>query len=85
MNLLVDINHPGHVHLLKNVIKTLNGRGHKIFTTVKNIPEAIALLEDENIGYTVLGRKYDSLWLKALTQFMYNIKLKRIVKKIKFL
>jgi uncharacterized protein len=75
MNILMDIAHPAHVHLLKNTYVELSKRGHKVFVTVKDIPSAIALLDKFQIPYTYLGGKKDSLMGKALLQLKYNFKV----------
>ena len=81
MNILIDIGHPGHIHLLKNLYFQLSKKGHKIFVTVKNIKIQKELLEKYNIPYIVLGNKKDSLIGKAFSQISYNLKVLRLVKK----
>jgi len=81
MNILIDIGHPGHVHLLKNVYSQLKEKGHSIILTVKNIPVAIKLLDHYNMNYISLGHKSDSLLKKAIKQMKYNFKLLSLVKK----
>lgn len=75
MNILMDIAHPAHVHLLKNTYFELSRRGHKVFVTVKDIPSAMTLLDKFQIPYTYLGGKKDSLVGKALLQLKYNFKV----------
>ena len=67
-NILVDIGHPGHVHLLHSVAEELKGRGHKLYYSVRDIPVAKRLME--HCGMTPwldLGGKKDSLAGKAWT------------------
>ena len=40
MNILIDIAHPAHVHLLRLTYHELIKKGHKIIVTVKDIPIA---------------------------------------------
>lgn len=75
MNILIDIAHPAHVHVTRNVYNELTKRGHKVYVTVKDIPSAVALLEIYKIPYIHLGGKKDSLRGKAALQIMYNIKI----------
>ena len=42
MNILIDIAHPAHVHLIKNVYKVLCKKGHNVVVTVKDIPVAVS-------------------------------------------
>jgi len=45
MNILIDIGHPGHVHLLRNTYFELLKNGHFIIVTVKDISSAKHLLQ----------------------------------------
>lgn len=80
MNILIDIGHPAHVHLFKNIYWEFYKRGYKIFVTVKDIPAAQVLLERYKIPYFNLGSKSDSLWGKLLRQLEYDAKMFKIVK-----
>jgi len=75
MNILMDIAHPAHVHLLRNTYYELKNRGHNVFVTVKDIPSARILLEKYQIPYIYLGGKKDTLIGKALLQIGYNLKV----------
>ncbi|MBR1807904.1 MAG: DUF354 domain-containing protein [Paludibacteraceae bacterium] len=75
MNVLFDIGHPAHVHLLRNTYRNLVNDGHRVYVTVKDIPSAIQLLELYGIPYIKEGSKHDSLLLKALDQLRYNARL----------
>jgi len=81
MKVLIDIGHPGHVHLLKNLYHQLLLHKHEIWVTVKNIPVAISLLEKYRIKYIEIGKKNDSLFGKAFSQVSYNIKVLNIVRR----
>ena len=59
MNILIDICHPAHVHLLKNVYKQLVKDGNDVTVTVKDLPAAIKLLEIYGIPYVYIGHKSD--------------------------
>lgn len=83
MNILMDIAHPAHVHLLRNTYEELIKRGHHVHVTVKNIPSAIVLLEKYKIPYTYLGGMHDSLLGKFFLQLGYNYKLWKLVRKNK--
>ncbi len=83
MNILIDIAHPAHVHLIKNVYKVLCKKGHNVVVTVKDIPVALRLLRYYEIPYIYLGGKSDSIIGKALLQLKYNLKLWFIVRKYK--
>jgi uncharacterized protein len=80
MNILVDIGHPAHVHLLKNFIKIMKERGNKVVVSVRNIPAAIKLLEIYNIDYVLFGKKSTSLIGKAIKQIKYDKLIRDLVK-----
>ena len=79
MNILMDIAHPAHVHLLRNTYFKLVEKGHNVFVTVKDIPAAIILLDRYQIPYIYLGGKRDSLLGKAILQFKYNFTIWKLV------
>lgn len=79
MNILIDIAHPAHVHLVRNTNFELMKRGHKVYVTVRNIPTAIELLDKYNIPYLKLGGKKDSFRGKIFWQILYNLKMWQLV------
>lgn len=80
MNILIDINHPAHVHLLRNVYSMLVEKGNKVLMTVKEITSAIGLLDLYGIPYISIGRKDDSLAKKGWNQLVYDERLLRLVR-----
>ena len=80
MNILIDIGHPAHVHLLKHFIWTMKEQGHKIIVTVRNIPAAKRLMEIYNIEYIEFGSKSFSLVGKAFKQLKYDKLIRDLVK-----
>lgn len=83
MNILFDIGHPAHVHLLKNTIKELQLHGHKIIITTKDVPIIKRLLDNEGFSYINLGKKGEGLKGKILKQFHFFRTLYKIIKKEK--
>ena len=80
MNILVDIGHPGHVHLLHHLADELQKHGHTMHYSVRNIPVAKRLMEYYGMTpFLDLGDKSDSLTGKALTVLRQDIKLLRYV------
>ena len=78
MNILVDIGHPAHVHLMRNTISDLRRDGHNVIVTTKDVPIIRQLLEHYNIDYISLGQKGDGLSGKLFKQIIFNYKLWRI-------
>ena len=83
MNILMDINHPAHVHLLRNVYKMLIADGHEVMVAVKEIPAAIGLLELFDIPFVSLGRKDDALGKKGFDQLVYDWRILQLVREKK--
>ena len=81
MNIIIDICHPGQVHLFKNLIHELKRSGHKVVVTIKEIPVAIKLLESYGIEFEFIGGKSDSLIGKTINQFKYNNRVRSIMNK----
>ena len=78
MNILIDINHPGQVYIFRNIIKLFENNRHKVVVTVKDIPTIRNLLEAFDIPYLIIGKKYDAVFLKGLSQIQYDYNLCRI-------
>lgn len=83
MRILIDINHPAHVHLLRNAYHELRTKGHEIVVTVKDIPSAQALMDSERIPYINIGSKDDSLAKKGFDQLIYDWRIRKLVRKHK--
>jgi len=83
MRILIDIGHPGHVHLYRNLILKLKKKGNKVIVTVKDIPVAKKLLQKYKIEFIDIGKKKDAIIGKAFYQLMYNYKLFKLIKKNK--
>ena len=83
MNVLIDIGHPGHVHLFKNLIIELKAKGKPPIIIVRQIPAAIELLSLYNIPFIEIGSKSDSMRGKPDNQIKYDLRLRRIVKEHK--
>ena len=79
MRLLIDIGHPAHVHLYKNVYHELTEKGHIVFVTVKDIRAAKQLLSFYSIPFINLGPKLDSIKSKLINQLKYDLILRKIV------
>ena len=80
MNILFVINHPAHVHLLRNAYAMLTEKGNKVLVAVKEIPSAIRLLDLYGMPYLNIGKKADSVTKKGWNQLVYDRRLLRIVR-----
>lgn len=82
MNILIDIGHPGHVHLLHGLAEELKGLGHAVFYSVRDIPVAKRLMECYGMTtWLDLGGKRDSLLGKAWTVMQQDVRVLRYVQR----
>ncbi len=81
MNILFDIGHPGHVHLMHGVATELKQHGHTVHYSVRDIPVAKRLMEHFGMTPWVdLGDKKDTLTGKAKTVLKQDLQLLRYVR-----
>jgi predicted glycosyltransferase len=66
MRIVVDINHPAHVHYFKNFIWEMERRGHEILITASHKDVATELLHRYNLPFIDLGSYGSSLVNKIL-------------------
>ena len=83
MRILIDIGHPAHVHLFRNLYKSLIEEGHFVIVTTKDIPIAKKLLDLYDIPFVNLGKKADGLLGKFFDLLNFGFQIFRMVKKHK--
>lgn len=81
MNFLIDINHPAHVHLFKNVAIQLINKGHKVLFTTRKKEISHILLKNLNLPHLCMGKHYESKSGKIFGIIRYDLKLLSIVLK----
>lgn len=57
MKILVDMGHPAHVHLFKNLIWELEKQGHSVQVTARDKDVVLKLLDAYKIPYIKVGKK----------------------------
>lgn len=83
MNILIDIGHPAHVHLFRYTSEQLKKHGHWVFFSVRDISIAKRLMDYYGMEYINLGKKKDSVFGKALTIIVQDVKMLWLVWKNK--
>jgi hypothetical protein len=78
MRLLIDILHPAHVHVFRNLAHELTARGHQVRFTLREKECARDLLDQYGIAYDVLSRQRHGAGL-AVELAARSAKLWRIV------
>ena len=80
MRILVDIGHPAHVHLFKNMIWEMEIKGHEIKLTARDKEITIHLLNAYNFDFENLGKNRKGLINKAFGMLEFDYKLFKIAK-----
>jgi len=83
MNVLFDINHPGHVHFFKNAIQILKTQGHAVTVTARDKEVAVELLENYNIEHQTLSKANRGFLGLAVELLSRELQLISIFKKNK--
>lgn len=74
MNILIDINHPAHVHFFKYTISALENKGHKVRIIGRNKDVVMDLLEHYNLPYIKGTTRKEGIFNLGL-EFIQKIKL----------
>lgn len=77
--ILVDINHPAHVHLFRHFIGEMKAAGYEVFVTAKQVDSIVSLLTHYNIPFFTTGRKKDGLVWKYIAEFFHLLTVLRLV------
>ncbi len=75
MNIIIDVNHPGHVHLFKNFAKLAANEDWKVLFTAKDKEVTLELLREENLNFKRIGKHYTSKIGKLFSLFIHVFKL----------
>jgi hypothetical protein len=82
MRIIVDVNHPGHVHFFKNCIWELQKKGHEILITASEKDVTFNLLDNYGFEYVNLGSYGNSVFEKMLNIPLMDFKMYREVRKL---
>jgi predicted glycosyltransferase len=80
MKIVVDINHPAHIHFFKNMINQLSVKGHEILLTASDKDISIRLLERFGFPFIKLGSYGTSLFSKAINLALLDWRMYQAVK-----
>ncbi|NJM14792.1 MAG: DUF354 domain-containing protein [Bacteroidales bacterium] len=75
MNILIDINHPAHVHLFKNFAWEMQVKGHHLLFTTRNKEIAHLLLKNYGFNFISFGKHYKKPLGKIWGILKFDIKL----------
>ena len=77
MRIIVDISHPAHVHLFRNLAKEMIARGHTVMFTAREKDCTIELLKYFELKHVNFGKNYKSFWGKIWGLFRFSFLLIR--------
>lgn len=77
--ILIDINHPAHVHLFRHFIGEMKAAGYEVFVTAKRVDSIVSLLTHYNIPFIATGRRKDGLLWKYIVEFFHLLTVLRLV------
>ncbi|MBK0401916.1 DUF354 domain-containing protein [Adhaeribacter sp. BT258] len=83
MKVLIDINHPAHVHYFRNFFKLMTQMGHEIMFVSRNKEIEHTLLDSYNIPYIDRGKGKNGKFSKFLYLLYADVKIWAIARKFK--
>jgi len=83
MKILIDINHPAHVHYFRNFYRIMSAKGHDVLIVSRNKEIEHTLLDAYSIPFISRGVGKESKFGKFLYMLYANQKLYRIARKFK--
>lgn len=82
MKILIDVNHPAHVHLFKNFIKVMVKKGHEITITASSKDITLELLNFYHFPYYDVGSYGKNLSSKIINLLRLDINLYKVARKV---
>lgn len=83
MKIVVDINHPAHVHYFKNFIWEMQKKGHEILITASEKDISYTLLDNYGFSYVKIGNYGKSILEKLVNIPLLDLKMYQAVKDFK--
>jgi len=81
MKILIDLNHPAHIHIFKNIIKQCRQRGHDVLVTASSKDILLNLLDDYAVDYVKLSCYGKTMRQKICNMMKIDFQMFKIVKK----
>ena len=81
MFLLIDVGHPAHVHIFRNLAKELQKKGHSVLFTCREKECTTDLLKAYGLEFISFGKPYKSSIGKIWGLVRFNLKMLRVLLK----
>ncbi|HCA43475.1 MAG TPA: hypothetical protein DEP28_09520 [Bacteroidetes bacterium] len=75
MKILIDIGHPGHVHLFKNFALRMIENGNSVLFTCREKESEISLLKAFSFNYRSFGKHYNNILAKLLGLIKFDLQM----------
>ncbi len=83
MKVLIDVGHPGDLHLYKHFAREMESRGHAVFFTCRDKDHLAGMLAAEGFPFENFGANYKSIMGKVAGLPGFTWKVWRVARKIK--
>jgi uncharacterized protein len=83
LKILIDINHPAHIHYFKNYYHLMKDKGHDVFISASQKEIAFQLLREINLPFNNVGTYGNSIVEKIFKLPLLDARMQLIVNKIK--
>jgi predicted glycosyltransferase len=83
MRVLIDIGHPAHVHIFKNIVFNMQEKGHVFFFTVREGENETILLDKYGFNYQKIGNKRKGTINKILGIFIFSWRIIKVANNFK--
>jgi uncharacterized protein len=78
MNILIDIGHPGHVHLFRHAARSWMDQGHRVVITIRERDIIPSLLRAYGFEFTIASKPRSGFWGMSLELVEHNLKVLKI-------
>lgn len=75
MRILIDIGHPGHVHLFKHLAHRFIKEGAEVLFTAREKEFELELIRAEGFNYKSFGKHYKSIWGKIWGLLKFDVQM----------
>ena len=75
MNILIDVGHPAHVHIFRNLAKEMETKGHVVLFTCREKESCLDLLRAYKLPYKSFGKPFKTSLGKLVGLVIFNFKM----------
>jgi uncharacterized protein len=83
LKILIDIGHPAHVHLFRNLAKEMEKKHHEVLITCRDKEHTLSLLKSTGLKYICFGKPFSTRSGKLGGLLVFNYKMFRTLRKFR--